>query len=250
MGAPVSQADIDKYVTVEVEKRQSILDPSRGMVNSNYFIFKSEGLQANTAFEHGLGSYIGANAKIQGAVVSGPMEIVVTVLSPDGSKATKKFPVVVDECFDVAPEWELLCGSGSKSWTWDDRVPFPYGNGAQYQHSAPAWWQVPISDLNGQGSGEGANATMTFSAVGSKLVLNRNNGNTANASGTFSFDMSKKMIQDGVTWSHGQLTTNAVSILVGKGRYNFEILKLTEDALVLGWLTEGNAEYYMFKSVD
>jgi len=235
----VTMADVDKYVSVTPEMR----DGKR----SNYILLRSEGLQALTQFNYGLGTYVGTNGRVQ-LVVAGDATIRLTVLSPNGEMLEKDFTVTVDECYDVPPEWALFCGTGSKTWTWNDQLQYVYGNGAQYDHSAPTWWLVPIRDLNGQGAGEGDGATMTFSVNGSALKLNKTSG--ADAQGSFAFDMSKKMIRNGVTWTIGQLTTRDVSILVGKSRGTFEILTLTDDLLEFAWLTaDGNAEFYMFKAV-
>ncbi|MCL1932413.1 MAG: hypothetical protein FWF53_01165 [Candidatus Azobacteroides sp.] len=231
---------INQYVKVEQEIRDG--------KKSNFFSLSSDHLDALSSFSYGIGTYAGTNTNgyIQCFVVSGDQEIVFTALNADGTKLTKTFPVTIDECFDVAPEWELLCGEGSKVWTWDTSAPAYYGNGGYLVHTVPTWWMV--SSFADQGGlhydGEGEGATMTFSATGAKFTKNKTDGSTE--SGTFSFDMSKtKINSDGnALWSIGQLTTSQIVVLNGwngndnddngKAVYVYDILLLTDTEMVLG----------------
>jgi len=212
-----------------------------------------------------MGTFVGAssNGFMQCYLVSGPVDISVTILNPDGSKVIKTETFTVEEAFDVAPEWAIFCGAGSKTWTWDDQCPDgAWGNGGYLGNSAPGWWKVFVGEgnLENQITGEGKNATMTFSASGTALTKQRTDGTTDE--GTFAFDMSKKKYADGATWSIGQMTTAGITILIGMNPndnkapfFTYDILKLTEDEIAFAnpespdtgaW---GTAWFWMFKAV-
>jgi len=251
MKGAVTEAEISQYVSVTAEMR----DGKR----SNFLLLKSEGLKALTSFQHGLGTYVGTNGRVQGFVVPGNQVVIVTILNPDGTKITKTYPVEVDECFDVAPEWALFCGTGSKTWSWDESVNDPYGMGDAFDF-APNWWQAPIDAAEGKG------ASMTFSAVGATLTKTKTNGSTE--SGTFNFDMSKTFPSYSSV-SKGQLTTT-IPVLFGKTTGAdtgigsdgkdvrvYEIAKLSNEELVLVWVESdmrpdsegwGQATWWLFKA--
>ncbi|MDR2148494.1 MAG: hypothetical protein LBE91_18785 [Tannerella sp.] len=258
MKGAVTEAEVRAKVTVEAVVRDG--------VKSNYIHVNSDGL-ANcvTSFKHGLGTYVGTNAVVQGFVVPGTFDIYVNVLNADGTMLPPiPFSVTVDECFDVAPEWELLCGTGEKVWTWDASQSRVWGNGGYLADKQPAWWGEPLGNINGQSNakGEGDGATMVFSASGATLVKHRADGTVQ--SGTFSFDMSKTKTSaaDGGTWAIGKLNTTSVTVLCGKAQnkgegpvYNYDIIKLTDTEMVLAWPEEGDGGggwsgcwYWMFKA--
>jgi len=250
MTGAVTEAEINQYVSVTPEIR----DGKR----SNFMIFKSEGLKALTSFKHGLGTYVGVNGRVQCFVVPGDQEVILTVLNPDGTTMTKTYPVNVEECFDVAPEWALFCGTGSKTWSWDDRVSDPYGMGDAFDY-APNWWQAPIEAIEGKG------ATMVFSAVGATIVKNKTDGSME--SGTFSFDMTRTF--PSYSASMGQLTTT-IPVLFGKTTGEdtgigsdgkdvrvYDIMRLSNDDLALVWVESnmrpdaegwGQATWWLFKA--
>ena len=259
----VTMADIDKYVTVT---QQTIEGKA-----SNYFSMNSDGLQALSQFQHGLGTIVGPgtnNQYVQCFVVPGQQSIVFTALNADGTRVSKTFNVNVEECFNVAPEWALFCGTGSKVWSWDDQASSVWGNGGYLGNTSPGWWTIALgsSDLETQVPGEGKGATLTFSAMGSSLVKTRTDGTTQ--AGTFSFDMSKIKTTDGNApaadgsniWAIGQLNTSAVTVLIGIGPnnnkapiYSYDILKLNENQLVLAWPEPGvgawgTAWFWMFRA--
>jgi len=253
MTGRVTDAEITKYVTVE----QQTIEGKK----SNYFTFKSEGLKAITSFKHGLGTYVGVNTKdfIQCYVVAGEAQIVVTVLNPDGSApVTKTFNFTVEEAFNVAPEWELFCGTGSKTWGWNvDKAPF-HGMG-DVNDDNPGWWSIPNPES--RIAGDGVGATLTFNASGATLTKTKTTG--ATEIGTFAFDMSKTW--PGYPRSMGQLTTSGVTVLAGRNTAGgefinvYEIIKLTEDEMMLitvdggaSWRPEdegwGQATHWLFKA--
>lgn len=195
-GGAVTMADIDKYVTVT----QLVIDGK----GSNYFTMSSEGLQALSSFQHGLGTQVGSvdpnrvsadstapaipNGYIQCFVVPGPQTILFTALNANGTKLTKTFSFTVDSAYHVAPEWAIFCGEGSKDWVWDTSVGAPYGMGDALGSNSADWW--PHWNDDGIGNGlEGIDASMTFTATGSTFIKNLSDGTTV--VGTFAFDMTK-----------------------------------------------------------
>src|SRR5690606_29382658 len=104
-------------------------------------------------------------------VVTGENEIIFTGLNPDGTKITKTLSVQVDELtYEVPLEWGYLTGGSEKEWVWDDTQPGVWGNGGYMGDVAPAWWVLPIDQIDGQAPGEGEGAKMVFSLGGAKLT--------------------------------------------------------------------------------
>ncbi len=157
-------------------------------------------------------------------------------------------------------EWALLCGKEEKTWVWDDTAPEgPWGNGGYKGNTMPGWWVVKLEDIDAQAPGEGAGASMTFSAVGARLTKKYSDGTSA--AGTFGFSSMNRIIYDdsGAIWSKGKIKTKNVSMLCGQSPneagapvYSYEILKLTEDKMVLsypepGVSSWGTAWFWMFR---
>ena len=261
--SPVTDAEIANFIKFE----QQIRDGKK----SNFFRFSSDGLKALTSFTHGLGTINGAGTGdqyIQCFVVAGVQDFLVKIRNADGSLVEKKYSFTVEEAFDVAPEWEILCGSGSKVWTWDDTKSAVFGNGSYLNARTPDWWQVAYGSINGQATGkwagEGQNAKMILSASGSKLTKERNDGTTV--SGTFSFDMGKKIEHvsqndpENVNyWAIGQFSASIPILIGASGNWaetlNYNILILNENELTLstnapGAGAWGEAHYWLFKAVN
>jgi len=262
MKGTVTEADVRQQVTVTPETTP---DGKR----SNYLLLKANNLKASLMYEYELGTYNGNEGRIKSCIVPGEYSIFVTALSPGGTKVGPvEFIVNVDVCLDVEPEWELLCGTGSKTWTWDeDADPDCYGMGDVFDDT-PGWWTPAeggdVDELEWHG------ATMTFSAKGATLTKNKTDGNTER--GTFSFDMTKSW--PGYSRSLGQLYTKGITVLNGNAYGDddaywkggpvdtYEIIKLTENELVLiivdmedgsfepdseGW---GQSTQWLFKTVE
>lgn len=263
MTGAVTEADVKKYVKIESIQRESEITPGK-MVNSNFINITSDGLApCVTSFTYGIGTYVGTNiSNLQAFVVASPepQTVWVNVLNADGtvpSWSPVAYPILVEEAFDVAPQWAYFCGDGEKVWSWDPNAPAVWGNGGYLGNTAPGWWAVSPDDnatLDNQGGGhEGIGATMTFSANGSTLTLKRNDGSTTQ--GTFRFDMSKIKGADGKfltdeqladsdvvadAWSIGQFYTSAVTVLLGinvnaNGApfYTYDIMNLDDNHLGL-----------------
>lgn len=195
-------------------------------------------------------------------VVTGENQITFTGLNPDGSKITKTITVHVDELtYEVPLEWGYLTGGSEKEWVWDDSQPGVWGNGGYMGNVAPAWWILPIDQIDGQAAGEGAGAKMVFSLNGASLTKVKANGDTE--TGTFSFDLTKVITLDnGDVWAKGKLTTKGVTVLCGISPneggapvYAYDILLLDDGQMVLSYPEPGvgpwgTAWFWMFKAAD
>jgi len=222
----VTDAEIDQYVKIVQQERNG--------KKSNFFSFTSDGLKANTSFKHGMGTFVGAssNGWMQCYLVAGDVSILLSVLNPDGTKVTKSFSFKVEEAFDVAPEWAIFCGTGSKVWEWDtsfgDGI---HGMGDVFDDRA-TWWTIGKPEE--RVAGEGVGATMTFAADGTTLTKLRTDGTSD--SGTFSFKMRSR---DGFEDSLGEFTTSLVTVLAGVNSKDagvenkFEIMQLDDDQIHL-----------------
>jgi len=261
MKGKVTDAEITQYIKIEQQMREG--------QRSNFFRFSSDGLKANVQFKHGLGTVtVSSMGFIQCFVVAGEQEIVVNILNPDASTTSKTYSYTVDEAFDVAPEWALFCGDGSKTWVWDvdgadENGVNIHGMGDVFD-AGGTWWGIP--DPESRVAGEGVGATLTFSAVGSALTKIRTDG--SKEAGQFSFSMYEKP-KEGFSITHGQLSTVEATILAarntkgGEVENKFEIIELTENTMHLlvvdmdgrdsykpdneGW---GQATHWLFKAVE
>ena len=161
----------------------------------------------------------------------------------DGGMVTAVRKVMISRIdHPVAEEWNLFAGTdiAGKTWVWnfegyDDAV---YGTGGWLTEFAPSWDVMPVEDL------EEADCELAFDLNGGPNLTKKDADGNILEKGTFSFDMSvtKKNPDNGEQWSVGQLKLTGVSVLSGHAFYDesekittFEILELTEDALVLCW---------------
>jgi len=195
-------------------------------------------------------------------VIAGNNTIKFTGLNPDGSIIKKELIVSVDELtFPVPPEWGYLCGSGEKSWVWDNTASSCFGNGGYKGNVSPGWWTVQVSGMDEQAAGEGDGASMVFSLDGSSLIKKTTTNITTK--GSFKFDMSQITKDDGGNiWSKGKLTTTGVTVLAGisinenkKPVNEYDILSLDNDKMVLSYHAQGTgswgeAWFWLFRKAD
>lgn len=191
-------------------------------------------------------------------VTTGENEVIFTGLNPDGSKINKTLQVSVEELsFPVPPEWGFLTDGSEKDWVWDTSKPAVWGNGGYLGNFAPAWWTLQESAIDGQAPGEGTGAKMVFSLRDAKLTKVKSNGERI--TGTFAFDMTKKVtMEDGTVWAKGKLTTNNVTVLCGispnEGNaavYEYDILVLDGEEMILAFpdpSEAGAAWFWVFRS--
>ncbi len=195
-------------------------------------------------------------------VVTGENEIIFNGLNPNGTKISKTLNVTVDELtFPVPLEWGMLTGGSEKEWVWDETQPKVWGNGGYMGSSKPEWWTLEVHEIDGQAANEGAGAKMVFSLRGATLTKVKSNGQTE--TGSFSFDMNKKITLDnGTVWATGKLTTRGVTVLCGKSPneggapvYEYDILLLNDGKMALSYPEPGvgpwgTAWFWMFRAAD
>jgi len=229
--------------------------------NSNKIDLNSDGVRALSSWNYGNGTTISTKTTVE-LVLKGANEIVFTGLNHDGTTITKTLTVQVDTLINVPAEWGLLCGTGEKSWVWDDTsADGVWGNGGYKGNTAPGWWKVTLTQMNTQSGaeGEGAGSEMVFAVKGSSLTKKRTVG--AAAAGAFTFDMTAKTLDDaGAVWAKGKLKTKNVTVLCGiqanaaNAPVNeYDILKLDDSKLVLAFPEPGAGSwgtcwFWMFKA--
>lgn len=200
----------------------------------------------------------------------GDQVVTCTVQGQDGATFSKDYTINVQSMdYPVDAWWTTLTNGSSKTWVWDDTsADGVWGNGGYAGNTSPGWWKVSLADIEGQATGkapttssagDGSNASFTLTLAGAKAE--KSDG----TSGSFAFDKKVQDASSGATdetgWAIGHLTFTGVfppmGILVNVGNqvvYNYRILKLTNDKLVLSvpeyesnsaW---GSAWFWMFKA--
>jgi hypothetical protein len=228
---------------------------------SNSIMLNSDGVGCLSSWNYGNGITTSTKTTVQ-LVLKGANDIVFTGLNHDGTTITKTLTVQIDTLINVPAEWGILCGSGTKSWVWDDsQTDGVWGNGGYKGNTSPGWWKVVLADVDGQTKGEGIGAEMVFSVHGSSLTKKKADGTSV--VGSFTFDMSAITKDDGgAVWAKGKLVTKNVTVLSGKQPnsaskndpiYEYDILKLDKEKMVLAWPEPGagswgTAWFWMFKA--
>jgi len=147
----------------------------------------------------------------------------------------------------------LLCGEGSKIWTWDLESGFenvPYYLGKTSDAGATTWW-----NSYGRKTGEGEGAEMVFGwekRYSGRMILNRTNG--TQGVGRFDLDKDHKHTE-GKYDANGRILTNKITVLNGIGSDGavpndnvtiYDILRLDEEFLWLAWpnnMVAGSYDY-------
>ena len=244
MKGAVTMADIDKYVTVTQEVREG--------KKSNFFSFNCDGLQALSSFTHDLGVTIGTGTGgkyIQCFLFPGQAEVLFSALSPDGTKLSKTFNFTVEEAFDVAPQWDMLTASSSKTWVFagtggDDGIWYAMADpgakleGLKADPRDGIWWNAggeccPPSDVDGR---------MVFEAIG-LAVTTYASPSAAAQKGTFEFSS-----------DFAEITFKGVNALGASGdqanKGVYKIINLSDDDLFLfvgGGMPNGTGWVWRFK---
>jgi hypothetical protein len=203
----------------------------------------------------------------------GNVNITFNGLNADGSEITKTQSVTVEELsFAIPAEWQYLCGpTGEKEWTWDETweaVWAESGYRIAFMPDDPDWWwywMTPEELDEYIDPGYGRGASMTFSIVENTVFARTSGDGALSETGSFSLDMNKiTYAEDEETvWAKGKLYLYGSTILCGKipaggdyetmsPVYEFDILELNEDRLVLAAAPPGSepwwpAYFWIFK---
>ena len=184
-------------------------------------------------------------------------------------KATKQFSIAQnDPAYFSDPMWDILTnGAAGKTWVWAADIPGGaiWGNGGYLGDVAPGWWKNGIADITSQGGS--ANDKIIFDLnLGLNFAVSTTNptGVPGNGKGTFNMALGAanqvmKADNSGI-WSYGKLTLTNFTVPIGfepnsPGKplhYVFDILKLTNNELVLAFPSPGSgawgeAWFFMFK---
>ncbi len=232
-------------------------------VASNKIVMKNSTFGVGSFWDYGSGF----SSRQQDTVIVpflGNLPITFTGIS-NGGTDTKSQTVQVDKIvFPVDETWNLLAGydANGKTWMWDfiDPGNVVFGNGAALVNYGPAWAQNSAASMDTNDPTVGMNGTMTFDLNMKANFTKKNGSGSVVETSSFSFDMTKTILSaDGVTdWSIGQLNIPDASVMHGISPPNapgqpivhtYEILKLTEDEMVLAIISPNGWEgwYWKFK---
>lgn len=229
--------------------------------NSNYIALNSDGNSCLSSWNYGFGTTVKPIDTVK-VMMKGDNDIIYNGMNSDGTIIQKKITVHVDTLYDVEPEWALFCGTttGMKTWVWAKDNTYSgshwvWGNGGALADKAPAWWGRSEADASGDNID--IDGTMTFDLHGASFSKVESG---VTSKGSFSFDMSKK--QDprftnviGMLTIKGTTIQHGISQNDGKKVVNtFNIIKLTDDEMILMYATEGGLSggwpegwYWVFK---
>ena len=172
----------------------------------------------------------------------------------EGGPARIRLVTCADEEI-LLPELKLVAmavgetGPFEGEWVW--YAGNPWGNGGYLASYEPAWWLVPLGELDqyGQAPGEGvAEASMVFE--GPYMTKKRADG--SEVTGMYTVDMTKtKTTGSGAVWAIGQLVTQDVTPLCGRWPsddasydiYTYDIIEFTDDRIVLAYAEDGTGEW-------
>lgn len=179
----------------------------------------------------------------------GKQTITFTGLCDGGTVTTTRTVNITTIDHKLANEWTLFAGSGidGKTWVWNSSSPDDavYGTGGYLGDSAPSWTVTSVANV------ENSTDEMTFDLNGGPNFTKKSADGTVLEKGSFKFNMSKVKNQSSSDpWSIGQLQFTGATVLSGHSFYNpsniiytFDIIKLTEDELVLSYAADGTAEW-------
>jgi hypothetical protein len=175
----------------------------------------------------------------------------------DTVSVTKTFTIEQNDlAFFSDPKWNLLTnGATGKTWVWASDIPggMVWGNGAYLSDRAPGWWKQTASDMSGHNGSP--NDSIRFSYSANAISVNTyqpgsGNNKPGTSSGNFVMYLSDNYVKkdaSGNIWSYGSLVFSGTTLFSGFEpnttgnplHYTFDILKLTENELVLAFPEPG-----------
>ena len=191
----------------------------------------------------------------------GEKEIVFTGICSGGTIMNSRKVLIDKILYPIEDEWALFAGTdkNGKTWMWDYTSPddVVWGNGGYPGNTAPAWATIKAGDMDTQDPEVGKDGVMLFDLNGAANFTKISQTGKRVEKGSFQFDMTKqKLMADGTPWSIGTLTIVDGTVLKGvspneggKIVHEFDILKLTEDKMVLAHVLDNGWEawFWCFK---
>ena len=191
----------------------------------------------------------------------GEKEIVFTGICSGGTIMTSRKVLIDKILYPIEDEWALFAGTdkNGKTWMWDYTSPddVVWGNGGYPGNTAPAWATIKAGDMDTQDPEVGKDGVMLFDLNGAANFTKIRQTGKIVEPGSFQFDMTQQTVRaDGTPWSIGTLTIVDGTVLKGvspneggKIVHEFDILKLTEDKMVLAHVLDNGWEawFWCFK---
>lgn len=263
-GGSITAEQLKNYCTVTVDQENG--------VNINH-IKVSTTAPCNVVWNNGVENKLVPTTDFT-MLITGEQTVTCTAMNGDGSIVKAEFTVNIQEIsknYPVKEQWGLLCGTGTKTWKWDDSTGQCWGNCGYLSGtgtsmiSGNSWWGAKASEITDQitkykyslDDCNNGNATMTLSLNGAKITK------TSGGTGTFSFDMSSTTMDaggDGL-WGIGKFTTTGDGILfpvqinTGTVVSTLDIAALDKDHFVLTYAASGTgswgeATFWRFKPAE
>ena len=232
---------------------------------------KSNKIQGSFDYSYGQTEYGKAKSEVTVPVLGEIPIVFKGTNTTTFEEVTENFTVTVEALvFDIPEGYKLLCGEGSKTWTWDEDYSEngPWGESGFRTEYEPwdDFWDDFEYFSSEEGGWWGRGATITFSLEGgTKFIKTNSQGESEN--GTFTLDFTNPLLsvynEEGLdewpVWSVGNLHLNDITLPAGDNIenyrteevgpvYDFYIVELSEDQLILacyiGWnLLDDITEY-------
>jgi hypothetical protein len=254
LGPVYTPDQLSSYVDVKVEgNKVTCTNTAPGVISYWSTEFGTQSNQNTAEFYIPLKSSY--NATLTAFCAGGPVTI------------SKPFTIEnSDLAYYSSPYWQLLTnGIDGKTWVWANDIPGGkvWGNGGYKGSTAPGWWTLGVGELDGQGGSPNDEITFNLDKSHNFIVTmpGVKDRKPGSGQGKFNIDFSKTITLADTLYSKGQITFNNWTIPLGfepntAGKplhYTFDILKLTENELVLSFPSPGvkdawgEAWFYMFK---
>lgn len=191
----------------------------------------------------------------------GQKEILFTGVCAGGTVTATRTVTIDKILYPIEDEWALFAGTdkNGRTWMWDytELTDAVWGNGGYPGNTGPAWAQIKAGEMDEQDPTVGRDGKMLFDLNGAANFTKISQEGKIVEKGSFKFDMTKRKVQaDGTPWSIGTLTIVDGTILKGvspneggKTIHEFDILKLTDDKMVLAHVLANGWEawFWCFK---
>jgi hypothetical protein len=260
----------DRHEPGRVYSEEELLNFVTVTVNGNEVILENKAPQVISFWTTTFGSQSNKNTTTVYIPVANTYTATLKAFSAGGTTTvTKEFESAQnDPEYFANPMWNLLTnGEAGKTWVWANDIPGGkvWGNGGYLGNNAPSWWTLGMNDIISQGGDASDEITFNLDR-GINFTVKTASATSVPGEGSGTFNMSlaeADQVKDdnGNVWSLGKIIFTNHSVPLGfepnsPGKplhYTFDILKLTEDELVLAFPEPGvtsawgTAWFYMFK---